>query len=367
MALDRLDRVADDPLAQALARSSAEDRPLGVALSSYVPLEVLDAFHLCAVRLPGRPRDGYPRADGVLQAYACTYVRAGLESVLAGDLPLGLVATASGCDAVTAIPGILGAAAPAVPVAHLRLPIAMESEAAERHATLALLDFCRDVEALLGRPLDPGVLESATADREAVRIRLGGLFGRLPTRDLPASRVYAAAIAAQVLAPRDFLALADEALPVDAVPARAPGIPLLLSGEVLPSVAFVRDLESLGAAVVADDTNTGTREAGRRVRRDEPNRLKAVAESLVRRPLHSPERFVTGRPKAVAARARDAGARAAILLHNKFCDPCAFEAPSLLAALKAAGIPALVLEVDRQAGLTGGDRTRVQTLLEALP
>ena len=125
--------------------------------------------------------------------------------------------------------------------------------------------------------------------------------------------------------------------------------------------------DSRGGGTVGDDTVTAGRGACLHVWRQEPNRLKAIADSLVLRPLHSPERFVTGRPAAVADRAREAGAKAAILLHYKFCDPSAFEAPSLVAALRQAGIPSVVLEVDRQPGLSGGDRTRVQTLLEALP
>lgn len=367
MVADRLDRVADDPFGAARDRSTSEGRLLGVALSSYVPLEVLDAFDLAGVRLPPRPMDGYPRADGILQTFACTAVRSMLETFLEGDLPVGLVGATSGCDALTTVPGILRAAVPSLPVVTLRLPIAVESEAAERHATLALLDLCGEIEAHLQRPLDVGILESAVADREEVRVRIGQLFGRLARRDLPSSRAYAAAIAAQILAPRDFLAAFDEGFPEGVSPARAEGIPVLLSGDLIPSIRWIRDLESLGVAIVADDTNTGTREAGRRVRRDEPNRLKAIARSLVRRPVHSAERFVSGRPGSVAARARDAGAKAAILLHYKFCDPCAFEAPSLVAALREADIPSVLLEVDRQTTLTGGDRTRVQTLLESLP
>ena len=367
MVSDRLDRVADDPFGEARSRAASEGRALGLGLSSYFPLEVFDAFGLAGVRLPPRAMDGYPLADGVLQAFACATVRSMIETLLRGDLPVGLVGSTSGCDAVTTVPGILNAAMPSLPVVSLRLPIAVESEAADRHATLALLDLCRETEAILGRPLDLGALEAAVVDREAVRIRVGNLFGRLPVRDIPASSVYAAAVAAQVMAPSEFLAACDDAFPIDAAPSGMDGIPILLSGEMIPSVQWIRDLEAMGATIVCDDTNTGTREAGRRVRRDPPNRLQAIAESLVHRPVHSPERFVSGRPRGVAARAREAGAKAALLLHYKFCDPSAFEAPSLVSALKEVGIPAIVLEVDRQITLMGGDRTRVQTLLEALP
>ncbi len=367
MPSDRLERAAEDPVGFARARAAAEGRPLGIALSSYFPLEVFDAFGLAAIRIPPRMMDGYPGADALLQAFACTPVRSMIETLLAADLPVGLAGVTSGCDALTSLAGIVQAALPAFPVVSYRLPIAVESEAAPRQATQALAALCRDAEVLLGRPLDPSVLDSAVLDREAARVRVRQLFERVALREFPASRAYMAAVAAQVMAPADFLARCGEAFPEDAAPIPFQGVPLLLSGDVLPSPRWVRDLESLGGGIVCDDTNTACREAGRHVRRDEPNRLKAIADSLVLRPLHSPERFVTGRPAAVADRAREAGAKAAILLHYKFCDPSAFEAPSLVAALRQAGIPSVVLEVDRQPGLSGGDRTRVQTLLEALP
>jgi len=265
------------------------------------------------------------------------------------------------------VPGILDAAIPTLPVVTFRLPVGVESEAAGRHAAVVLEDLCREIQAILGRPFDAAALDAAILGREAVRVRLDGLFAGLPARDVQASRVYAAAIAAQVMDVESFLAAFDEAFSASVSSASSEGIPVLLSGELVPSVQWIRDLEQMGASVVCDDTNTGSREAGRRVRADEPNRLKAIADSLVHRPVHSPERFVSGRPRGVAGRARAAGAKAAILLHYKFCDPSAFEAPSLVAALREVGIPSVLLEVDRQTTLTGGDRTRVQTLLESLP
>ena len=69
------------------------------------------------------------RFDGVLQAFACATVRSMIETLLRGDLPVGLVGSTSGCDAVTTVPGILNAAMPSLPVVSLRLPIAVESEA----------------------------------------------------------------------------------------------------------------------------------------------------------------------------------------------------------------------------------------------
>jgi len=362
MGWERLIEVAREPVPAARQRMEREGRPLGLALSSYVPLEVLDAFGLCAVRWSGVSED-FPRADGVMQAYACSFIRSALETLLSGDLSAGLVATASGCDVLTAVPGMLSVARPDLPVAHLRLPIRVDGAAARSQAVRALVAFCEEVRERLGVPLDLVRLDRAARDRQEVRRRIAACFEGLATGRFSAVPAYGAALAAQVMGPEEWLG----AFPGPGALPAAEGVPVLLSGESVPSLEVIEDLESLGLRVVADDTNTATREAGRRVALDAPDLVEAIAVSLVQRPWHSPERLVPDRPAAVARRAREAGARAAILLHQKFCDPCAFEAPGLASALREAGIPSLVLELDRQRRLTGGQRTRVQTLVESLP
>lgn len=359
--------IAMDPHGAAAERSRRAGTPLGVAFSSYFPLEVFDAFGLAGVFLPMVARPRYPLADAAIQAYTCAYMRSCAESVLSGDLPVGLVGSVSGCDALTSLPGVFAASGVAVPVVHLRLPIAVWSSAAPRQADLVLLEFCREAERALGRPLDAMALERAAERRQEVRKRVAGLLARMASGEVASSWVYGAAFAAQVLDPDEFL----DRLPAEEAqaPRSAPGsIPVLLSGSVLPSPQVVLDLESLGARVVADDTCHGTRGCSRRVEGPSPDPLARVAMSLVARAAHGPDRFVgMDRVRGVVALAKAAGARAAVLFLEKYCDPHAFEAPSLVGALRNAGIPAVVVESDRDPGLSSRDRTLVQTLLETMP
>lgn len=362
MGWERLLEVARDPVANIRARVEREGRPLAIAMSSYVPLEVLDAFGCSAVRW-GPVCEDFPRADGVMQAYACSFIRSALEMLLSRNLPAGLVATASGCDVLTAVPGMLSVARPDLATAHLRLPIRVDGAPARQQAVRALVAFCEEVRERLGAPLDLNRLDQAARSRQEVRNRIAACFAGLASGMFSAVPAYGAALAAQSMAPEEWLA----AFPGASDLPSADGVPVLLSGETVPSLEVIEELQSLGLRIVADDTNTAAREASRRVHLEASDLVEAIAVSLVDRPWHSPERLVPDRPAAVAARAREAEARAAILLHQKFCDPCAFEAPGLAAALREVGIPSLVLELDRQKGLTGGQRTRVQTLLESLP
>lgn len=353
--------VALDPVAEALERAATRSRRIGLAFAGDFPLELFEAFGLHGVCLPATPRETYPQADAVLQAYTCGFVRSCAEAVLASRLPAGLVGTVSGCDAQTNLPGVLLGAGVQVPVLNLRLPIRVGTPASQRQARAALVDFCHAAARVLGVPLDPMALTQAMSRYQDVRIRLTGLFDDLANGG-SALRAYEAALAARVLDPDAWMARLDAE---PASPAPQDGVPILLSGSVIPSMQAVIDLVDVGCRIVADDTSTGMRSARRRFQPDPADPMDALADSLVPPEPRGPERLGDpDRPALVAQRAARAGARAAILLRQKFCDPQAFEAPSLIAALRAVGIPAVVIESDRLPGLSGRDRTVVQTLLE---
>jgi benzoyl-CoA reductase/2-hydroxyglutaryl-CoA dehydratase subunit BcrC/BadD/HgdB len=366
MNVDSLFEVAESPIEAAAFRSRARDLKVGLCFSGDFPLEVLDAFHLHAVCLPEVPREVNPRADALIQAYTCTFVRSCAEAVLDGSLHIGLVAGVSGCDALTGLPGILEVEGGAPPIAVLRLPIALGTPAALRQADRALLEFCRETESRLGRPLDMVELEAATGRRQAIRDRVLAEFDALAEGKGSQMRAYSWAIASRVLDPDEFerLAAVED---TSAAEARPGGVPILLSGSVLPSIQVIVDLEEMGVRVAVDDTDTGVRTVSRRVGPRNGNLLGAVASSLVVKRMNGPERFGNGgRVASVVARAQAGGVKAALLLLHKFCDPHAFEAPKLAGALRKAGIPTLVVEVDRQAGLGSRDRTSVEALLERL-
>jgi benzoyl-CoA reductase/2-hydroxyglutaryl-CoA dehydratase subunit BcrC/BadD/HgdB len=367
MDLERLTAAARDPVAELRRRCEASGRPLALALSSYVPVEVLDAAGFEAAWLPPLCRARYPVADGSVQSYVCAVVRSAVEAILGGELPVAIVATASGCDAMTAVPGILSQERASAAAVAVRLPIAVGGESGRTLARSAVKEFADAVSAVAGRPLDSGTLESAIRLRERVRVALSDRFSRLP--DPRPSVAYTLARAAQVLAPADFLDALERGGEPDAFDASGK-VRVLLSGDQVPSDQAIRDIETLGVIVAADDTETGTRSACRRVGFQAPDRLSAIADSLVDRTLHGPTRVesdLRARVGRIVALARQAEIRAAVFCPFKFCDPHAFEVPELMTALRQAGIPSLLIEVDREEGLGPRDLTRIQTLVEALP
>lgn len=366
MDFDKLEKAANDPVGTLRSRSEATGRTLGLAFSSYFPLEILDAFGLEGAWMPPDPRADYPEAESVLQAFVCNCVRSSTDVILQGKLPIGLIAGATGCDSRLALATILRTAGIGAPVTLFRLPVTVGTPLAVKHASAALSEFCREAGKALGREPDHEALKTACARREQGRVLLTGFFEGLGDNGLPAAKVYTAALAAQVMDPLAFLEAAqglasDESGSSDRVR-------IMLSGSSIPAPRIVADLESLGAAVVADDTCTGVRASCRRVGPSSGDLIEAIGASLVTRPFHGPTMLEPDhvRIRQVVETAKSRDVQAVVMLHYKFCDPHAFEAPGLTEALERADIRSLVLEIDREPGLASRDRTRVETLLEAI-
>ena len=366
MDFNKLKTAANDPVATLNSRVQASGKPLGLAFSSYFPLEVLDALGLEGAFVPPVPKPDYPEAEAIFQAFVCNCMRSAADTILAGGLDVGLLAATTGCDSRLALATTLRTAGVDAPVAMFRLPVIVGSPIAIKQAGAALIEFCAESGTAIGSDLDKDALVLACREREKVRIRLANLFDGLGNNGTGASTVYTAAVAAQVMAPGEFLQAADGDLPVvDNVPT---GARILLSGSSIPSPKIFEDLESLGARVVVDDTCTGTRAACRRVGPLDGDPLEAIGASLINRPLHGPTMMEPAheRIRQLVDTARARRVQAAILLHYKFCDPHAFEAPGLVKAFEDASIRCLVLEVDREPALAARDRTRVETLLEGI-
>ena len=331
---------------------------LGLTFSSVFPIEVLDAFGLEAAEVPPLSAISTPIADSRIQSFACAYVRAAAEVVLSRGLTVTLLAHASGCDARTALRGVLKDVAPSV---ELKLPMVTSGPLAARQAQTALWETIKRLQETLGRPLDLDAMREAAGIRERVRLFLSELFEGLSTGRVSARYAYEAAFAAMVMRPKDFL---DEASVAKVLEGGGRGIRLLLSGAHMPTIQMIEAMESLGGQVVLDDTCS--RGASRRLP-EARDIFGAIAQSLLSGMVPDPDRIDPLRVERLVARAREAGVQAAVLLHRKYCDPCAFEAPLILSALRACGIPGLVLEVDRDVGLSERDLGRLQALLESLP
>jgi benzoyl-CoA reductase/2-hydroxyglutaryl-CoA dehydratase subunit BcrC/BadD/HgdB len=147
------------------------------------------------------------------------------------------------------------------------------------------------------------------------------------------------------------------------------GVPVLVFGNLLPEPRAFDLIADCGATVVGDDLCTGSRQLLRLQIRVGTAILPQIAHQMIAAPpcaravrAHDPGSLGA----TVAQHAQALGARGAIAHVLKFCDPYLSRMPAIHDALRAAGIPLLVLEGDCTLRSLGQQRTRIEAFVEMI-
>ncbi|MEW6073722.1 MAG: 2-hydroxyacyl-CoA dehydratase [Planctomycetota bacterium] len=140
---------------------------------------------------------------------------------------------------------------------------------------------------------------------------------------------------------------------------------VMILGSENDDSAFLRMVEETGAIIVQDDHCTGTRYFWDLV---EPNGdpLQAIAARYVNRlPCPTKDWPARRRIGRILQFAREWNVAGAIVIQQKFCDPHEIDIPAIRAALEAAGVKTLFLELDVTVPV-GQFKIRVEAFLEML-
>jgi len=143
-------------------------------------------------------------------------------------------------------------------------------------------------------------------------------------------------------------------------------IRLMIIGSEDDDRVFMKNVEDLGATFVIDEHCTGTRYFWDNIKEGQEDRLAALASRYVMRvPCPSKDWPEFTRLKHAVQLAQEYGAKGALIIQNKFCDPHGIEIPPLRDALAAVGVQTYPLEFDVTVPW-GQFRTRVEAFLEQL-
>lgn len=145
------------------------------------------------------------------------------------------------------------------------------------------------------------------------------------------------------------------------------GVPVLVSGSILEDEGVLTLIEDLGFTVVADDLCTGLRAFTPASGTGESPMDRLIDRTMKRFPCPSRSRPPQRIPLLLDL-VRTSGARGVIFLFQKFCTPHLADHPMVARALKDAGIPSILIEMDGENGLEGQAVTRLETfagMLEA--
>jgi len=353
------------------AREAAE-RGAKIAgfMCSYSPQELLHAAGYFPVRILGRAGNT-PRADELLQAYACSFARSTLDSALAGEFNfLSLAMFSHTCDTMQNVADLWRRNRPETPTIIVSTPTLTEGPAARKFYCRELERVRARLEELAGPISDDGIRDSMrlyARHREAMQ-RLYALRRAHPER-LSAQQMLSVVLAAFLTRREDHLPHVEKLVTSLESFENAPALPgarVLVAGSVCQSLAFMEVIESAGCTVVDDDLCMGSRSFSMpAVEEGEP--LDMLSQMyLARTPcpaFHKPG-FDPGHH--ILKKAQEAKANGVIFLLTKFCDPWLFDQVRINRVLEDAGIPVLTLEIEQHLPPSEQMRTRAQAFAELL-
>ena len=187
---------------------------------------------------------------------------------------------------------------------------------------------------------------------------------RLP---LSAGDVLTVVLAGQVAPPEEYRGMLESLLAEvrDAGPRETEGRPVLVSGSLVEDPVVLDILEESGGRVAGDDLCTGLRGfmppdgAGA----DPMERL--IDRHFNRWPCPARSRAAVRGP-LLADLARRAGAEGVVFIFQKFCTPHLADHPVVRDALREAGIPSLLIELEETGVNEGQIRTRFEGFFQMM-
>ncbi len=361
--------VCDDFYATARA-AAASGRKVAGFLCTYAPQELIHAAGYLPVRVLGRP-GGTPRADQLLQAYACSLARSSFDAALSGEFDfMDMVVFSHTCDTMQNLADLWKSSRPSQSVIIVCSPTVTSGTAARIYYRKVLDDVRKQIEAVSGPVSDEAI--RASIDLYARHRRLiQRLYDiRREHSELISGGELLAVVTSSMMMPKEehlrllepFVAGLEAA--GETAAKRMPRV--FVAGSVCQNMGFITALEEAGCMVVDDDLCMGGRSFSLP---DAPagDPMDALVEMyLGRRPcpaFHTPG-FDPG--AFLVERARAARAAGVVFLLTKFCDPWFFDYPHVNKSLEAAGIPGLLVEVEQNLPVPEQFRTRAEAFVELL-
>lgn len=358
--------VLDIPKRSEVIRSHKEDGG-GVAAvyPIHYPRALLRAFNLLPVEVWGPPGRDTTEGDAHLQAYTCSIVRCGLSFLLSGGLEVAdVIISPHGCDSLQGLGSLLlDFTRPKQPVLPLYIPRGNRRSDVQYLAAEMRRTYDKLARLLDRHPSEEDLLSCTEREERADQV-LGELLFKRSELPLSNRSFYTLVRAREYLPAETFEALGRTALKrADGAPRR--GVPVLLSGLVPEPMTLLDALDDAGATVVADDMAS----TGRRVYPggSSSDPFDRMAQRLLGGPP-DPTRgcSIQERRTHLVNLARKTGARGAIFLEIKFCEPELFYLPLMREGLQRADIRSVSIEVDIADPLPDQVVTRLEAFVETI-
>ena len=363
--------VAADPQAYARAWKARTGGKVVGTFCSYAPEELILAAGALGYRIVGGS-GAISKADAHLQAYCCSLVRGALEDALNQRLDFldGTIFPHT-CDSIQRLSDLWRMNAQTGFHLDVVLPVKLNTASAQEYMRAVMAKARSELESLLGTAISDTSLREAIDTCNRIRAAMQTLY--TIRRDCPGviagREVHAITRSAMVMDRHDFLKnllTVVEELATQTNPACHDAKRIFLSGGVCNLPDVYSAIEAAGGVVVGDDLCTGSRQLTGTIAL-EGDLMDAIARRYSERAVCPAKHAgIKRRGEDLVHLARESRAQGVIFLYLKFCDPHAFDYPYLKEMLDAAGIPALLVELEEQTASDGQFRTRCEAFVEML-
>lgn len=340
-------------------------------LCSYVPEEVIHAAGMLPWRVTGTWRETVHHATVYYPESVCAFCTHVLEEVLVGKLDFldGVVATNWDQDLVR-LWDIWSSLGKLAFTDILQLP--HDNAGGDAQALAREIERLKQgLGGLAGRPVTAASLGNSVAvynEKRRLLKRLYELRKRAPT-PVSGAECLGIVTASTIMPVEEFNRELGTLLPYleeRQVPDDKGRLRLLVSGDRLDELAYIRLLETLGAVVAMDDLDTGSRYFWEEVAAADEDRLLALAKRYLARPACPRMMSWEEQAKQVIDWVREYQADGVIEYALFRSRPRLMRAPSFTAALARAGIPVTTIYREYHFANEGQLRTRVQAFYETL-
>ena len=335
-------------------------------VSTYTPEEIIYAAEALPVGLLAKT-ESFSKADAYLPSFACSFMRAFLETLLEGRYGyFDLVALPALCDSTRGFYGIWKQISGNPYTYLLHYPTNRSEEAFEYFAE-EVERFKNFMEKFAGKDISGKNLKKAVDVYNENRRLLKKLYWLRRKESPPISGVEALEVVlSSMTTPKDLHnqlleKLLGEITEREEYPEGE--VRLLVSGHIVDDPEVLKVIENSGGIVVSDDLDSGSRyfwslaDSG-------ANPIESISRRYVKipSPYGSP---VTDRIKYLKVMVKAFQVEGVVFLTRKFCEPYLFDYVTLGRAVKEEGIPSLYLEYEYPLA-RGALKTRVEAFLEML-
>jgi benzoyl-CoA reductase/2-hydroxyglutaryl-CoA dehydratase subunit BcrC/BadD/HgdB len=329
---------------------------------TYTPVEIIHASGFLPVRIWGGVGK-VEKAYSLVPNFICPYMRLSLEGALNNEFSFltGIVQGYT-CDVACGLVNIWKENFELKLCHSLPLPY-NDSQDSRMFLQAGLDELIHKLMDIGGRFTQESLKESLSLYEE-IRSLLTWLFERRSQGSLPLTSgdVLTVVQAYFVTPPEEYLSMLKGLVKKlqDAPLSSSNGIPVLISGSVIEDTNAFELIERLGFKVVADDLCTGYRGFSPVSGHGEIPMERLMDRIMNRFPCPS-RSHTSERVPQLLDLVRASNAQGVIFLFQKFCTPHLADHPSISAALKDAGIPSILIEMDEAGLMEAQVATRLET------